>query len=159
MRELVVIGCGLSKLERRAPARELYTGSLFRSCRRFAEATGAPWGILSALHGFVRPEQELDPYDARLPSGQQWLALQERVRWGRAAADALLRAHSNVLGGAVICLAGADYADALRVGLEPFRVRMLEPLRGLGLGQRRGWLRQATELASSKDGREVTVCL
>lgn len=71
-----VIPCGGAKLNRRAPARELYVGSLFRhtldnaerSARLDAETLRRPARvlILSALHGLITPDTELDPYDLRM---------------------------------------------------------------------------------------------
>lgn len=60
---ILLVGCGKSKLPHPAAARDLYTGNLFRSARGYAEASGRPWLILSALHGVVEPEHEIDPYD------------------------------------------------------------------------------------------------
>lgn len=50
---MIVIGCGKAKLDRAAPARELYTGSLFRMARRYAVASKRPWVILSGAHGII----------------------------------------------------------------------------------------------------------
>jgi len=36
---ICLVGCGKSKLDRAAPAKDLYTGSLFRAARAFAEQT------------------------------------------------------------------------------------------------------------------------
>lgn len=66
--ELVyVVPCGAAKLDHRAPARELYTGSHFQRTLRIVEAAarrdGAAVRILSAKHGLVDPDRELEPYD------------------------------------------------------------------------------------------------
>ena len=61
----ILIPCGGAKLDHAAPARDLYTGGLFRLARRFAEARG-PWWILSAKHGLVHPDTELEPYNLTL---------------------------------------------------------------------------------------------
>lgn len=53
MTPVVLIGCSASKLDRAAPARELYTGRVFKASVAYAEATGAKWCVLSALHGVV----------------------------------------------------------------------------------------------------------
>lgn len=69
-----VIPCGGRKLDRPAPARELYVGSMFRHtwanvtrCAELdVEAGAAPAArvlILSAKYGLVDPEQVLEPYD------------------------------------------------------------------------------------------------
>lgn len=71
-----VIPCGGAKLDRPAPACELYSGSLFRhtweNANRSAaldEAAGLGLArvlILSARFGLVEPEQVLEPYDLRM---------------------------------------------------------------------------------------------
>lgn len=70
-----VVPCGGGKLDRPAPAAELYVGSMFRhtyeSACRAAEldrAAGKPARvvILSALHGLVDPAAELAPYDVKM---------------------------------------------------------------------------------------------
>ncbi|MCX5066736.1 hypothetical protein OOJ91_12855 [Micromonospora lupini] len=71
-----VVPCGGQKLDRRAPARDLYVGSLFRhtfenaerSARLDTEELGRPARvlILSAMHGLIDPATELDPYDLRI---------------------------------------------------------------------------------------------
>src|SRR5262245_21684274 len=67
---LVVDGCSQRKLARRCAAADLYSPSqLYRAARRYAEREGsAGWLIVSAKHGLVRPDTELDPYDERLPT-------------------------------------------------------------------------------------------
>lgn len=62
---IVVVPCSGSKLEHPAPARELYTGSLFRLALRAARRlVDDDWiRILSARHGLVELERELEPYD------------------------------------------------------------------------------------------------
>lgn len=67
MSVLAVIPCGAQKLERPAPARDLYTGQLFVSALRAAEVVVARRGgevmVLSALHGLVGLDRPLEPYD------------------------------------------------------------------------------------------------
>ncbi len=71
-----VIPCGGSKLDRPAPARELYTGSMFRhtltvASRAAADDMASGRGparvlILSALHGLVELDTVLAPYDLKM---------------------------------------------------------------------------------------------
>lgn len=65
---LIIIGCGKDKLDRRAPAQDLYTGQLFQARRAYAEAQGHPWMIISAKYGLLLPTEEIDPYDLSLGS-------------------------------------------------------------------------------------------
>lgn len=67
---VVVIACGAAKLDRRAPAAELYTsphfGLMLRAARRVAEQQAGCVLILSALHGLVECDMLLDPYDMKM---------------------------------------------------------------------------------------------
>lgn len=145
MRRVIVLGCGKSKLLRPAPARELYTGSLFRAGRRYAEALGVPWVILSALHGIVRPEQLLEPYDVQRGRGIADL-------WGARVAGQLrdwVRAELGEGAGSgesveVVCLAGETYAGPLEVACRKHGLRVVQPLAGYGLGPRLAWLSEKT---------------
>lgn len=67
--ELVVIPCSATKLDRTAPAEDLYIGPYHRMCRRAAESLGGRLVILSARHGLLTPQTVLDPYNHRY--GQQ----------------------------------------------------------------------------------------
>lgn len=60
---LAIVGCGRSKLPFATPARDLYTGNLFRAARAHVEAEGVRWLILSAYHGLLNPSEVIEPYD------------------------------------------------------------------------------------------------
>lgn len=66
---LVVVSCGRTKVWKKFPdagptmAREAYTGTQFRAARRYAEAHGSSWVILSAKYGFIPPETLIENYD------------------------------------------------------------------------------------------------
>ena len=62
-----LVGCTKSKLDRAAPARDLYSPSaLFRGRLVYVERTCERWYILSAKYGLVAPEDVLEPYDETL---------------------------------------------------------------------------------------------
>lgn len=132
-----VIGCGKTKKSRRARAAELYTGNLFQACARHARANGDTWRILSGLHGMMRPERVIAPYDARVPRRQR-----EREWWAINAANALT-ADPTLRGGfRVVCLAGEEYAAPLRAALERRGIEIECPLRGMQVGERLRWLKE-----------------
>lgn len=69
---IALVGCGKSKLDHAAPARQLYTGSLFVAASRWAaECDG--WFILSAKFGLLDPETVVEPYEVRLGPEQDQL--------------------------------------------------------------------------------------
>ena len=125
--DVVVIPCGGAKLDRPAPAGQLYTGSYHAACRRTADALQpARVLILSALHGLVELDAELAPYDVRM--GQPGSVTAEQLaeqaeRLGVAGARS------------VVALAGQSYAEPLRAVWPA----LVEPLRGSrGIGEQLG---------------------
>ncbi len=136
---MIVVGCGKRKLAVAAPARVLYTGSLFVAARKYAEASGERWAILSAEHGLVLPSIVLAPYDQKLK-----LRGRELTSWAVKAAATC----AELLGGSkepVEVLAGHPYAWQFRnelLWMTPGH-ESTEPLEGLGLGARLQWLSQA----------------
>jgi len=64
---LAIIPCGARKREGRHAARDLYVGSYFRAALRWAETSGADRVlILSAKHGLVGLDEQVDCYDLTL---------------------------------------------------------------------------------------------
>ena len=155
---LVLVGCGAAKLDRPAPAKELYTGSLFRACWRYAKKHGDYRLIASAEHGLVNPGKVLEPYDKKMPTSpelvDQWrswcqadfgLWLRDHPQFLRRptpAQVARLEGCTRLVGLRVVCLAGAAYADPLR--RTTMQDILEEPMRGLGTGRRMAWLKRNT---------------
>lgn len=130
-RRIGLIACTKSKLNRPAPARELYSASdLFSKAAAYCDAYLDGWFVLSAKYGLVEPERLLEPYDVtlkRMPSS-------ERRRWGTQVAQQL-RQLGEV---ALEAHAGAAYVRPL---LEA-GVVLEEPLRGLAIGPRLSWYKE-----------------
>lgn len=122
----IVIGCGATKLTHRAPARLLYTGSLFTMARRAAEADGRAWVILSALHGFLYPRDLVAPYDHTVKTAADHAQLVTAIDATR---------HKVV--GPVEAWCPARYVSAIRAASI---IVAAQPLRGLGIGHQRAWL-------------------
>ena len=132
--DVVLVGCVKLKGPLPAPADELYISPLFKRRRAYAER--APhWFILSALHGLVRPDQVLEPYDMAL-AGQ---SRQYREAWaGRVVED--LRAQVGPLHGRLIEIhAGSAYAEVILPLLEREAAEVTWPFRGLSQGQHLAW--------------------
>jgi hypothetical protein len=154
---VALVGCGKTKRTHRAPARDLYTGSLFRAARRYAEAAVAArhieaWFILSARHGLVHPDMVLDPYEATMGGKtvdqlDVWTRRTEgalRLDWGYGA--------FSQAGGCVhvVFLAGETYVAPLVGhwwGPHPMTWTYSVPLTGLGMGERIGWFTRQAEAA------------
>lgn len=92
---VALIACGSQKLPSAAPAKDLYTGNLFRLSRAWvcdsgtypSGATRPPrlgtlfsaWGVLSAKHGLLLPDQIVEPYDVSLSN----FSRDERAEWAK----------------------------------------------------------------------------
>lgn len=130
-----LVACSKSKLDHAAPARELYTGTLFKYASQYAERECDRWYILSAEHGLVHPDTVIEPYDLSL----YWLSSPEYIAWGEnvRAQLTMVRDRSCVITWMV--LAGAVYHDPIVGGV--FDVVEL-PLAGMGIGQQIAWLKE-----------------
>lgn len=132
---MILVGCGASKQLRPAPARELYTGSLFRAARGYAEASREPWAIVSAKYGLVHPATVIEPYEQRLSK-------REQAHWVVWVVDDVMATTNPSF---VTILAGRDYADPLAAELQRRGVRVKTPLAGMMLGQRLSWFKRQRE--------------
>ncbi|MBH23343.1 MAG: hypothetical protein CMH57_02545 [Myxococcales bacterium] len=145
MKAITLIGCGKAKREEAAPARDLYTGNLFRARLRYAAWKGDPYYIISARHGLLEPWRVIEPYDLHL-SG---VAREQRYLWASQVMEALERLHP----GERLTLethAGAVYVDHLRDRLGRLATypegsgaaatwNITHPVEGMPIGQQLGW--------------------
>ncbi len=63
---LVINGCSQGKQPHPAPAREFYTGQLFRMMKKFSELHGFEQRILSGKYGLLTLDALVDPYDLKI---------------------------------------------------------------------------------------------
>ena len=133
--DLVLIGCVKTKLGRGAPAKDLYVSDYFTKMRRYAQATGLPWFILSAAHGLVWPDDWVEPYERYLPDTSH----DYRRAWGQRTAKQLEEAVGPLAAKIIEIHAGAVYIDALRGPLGALGVRVVDRLQGLSIGHRLSW--------------------
>ena len=142
---VALVACSAQKLDRPAPARELYTSTLFRLARAWAEANAGPWYIISARYGLSTPYHWLAPYDQRLPKGSP----ERRARW---AEDVAALVHQWLGSGwglspdqvEIVMLAGRDYCTPLADYLREDGYTVTEPLQGMGIGSQQAWLKANT---------------
>ena len=146
---IALVACGATKLRRRALAKDLYIGSLFRAARSYAEACCDHWYILSAKHGLVDPDTALEPYEQSLAA----MPCLQREAWGARVLRQLGAAWGTVQDVRWVLLAGSHYLGALRPGLVQVAGghrldieadwAMLEvPLARLGIGLQLQWLKR-----------------
>lgn len=141
----VVIACCRAKLDRPAAARDLYTGSTFRSALAAAESghfgPDARVLVMSAKHGLVDPAAVLDPYDVTIDDPA---AITAEAIVGQAAVTFDITPDA-----AVHTLLPRAYRDRLRVGV-PWVVRWHDEYAGCrGIGDQRARLRAIRDGVSS----------
>jgi len=128
MSKIILAQCTNKKQDSPAPARELYTSTLFKRQREYAEATSYEWAILSAKHGVVLPTARLEPYDTYLNDKSDAYIEQ----WADNISLCLEGWHVDE----VEILAGSAYADPIKDALEDTDITITEPLAGLRIGER-----------------------
>jgi cytoplasmic iron level regulating protein YaaA (DUF328/UPF0246 family) len=147
-RKIILIACSSRKLNRRAQAKDLYTGPLFKLCWAYAlKERPDKIYILSALHGLLDPETDIDPYNVALKSPPKLdpsspvkvLTAKEKKRWGNQVIAAL-SAVTDLRRDEFIVLAGKEYIKPLADNLSHLR----DPLQGLNRGKRLAFLYQST---------------
>lgn len=137
----IFIGCGKTKLSHPAPARELYTGNLFKQRRAYAErmSAGRPWFILSAKHGLLAPDDVVKPYDLTMAD----LKPVDRAAWHIAVVHGLLDCADDDDDLSKISFeihAGADYCHPLAKILELVGFgKVTLPVAHMGIGHQLEW--------------------
>lgn len=133
--DIILVSCVKSKRSRPAAAKDLYTSSLFKKERAYAERSGKPWFILSAEHGLVAPDEWLAPYERYLAD----TTAEFRQAWGAWVAARLELLAGPICGAVIEVHASATYLKAAQPHLERLGAHVLDPLRGLTMGQRLAW--------------------
>ena len=127
-----LVGCVKKKQSRPAPAGDLYTSPLFRGRRAYVERTCERWLILSALHGVVRPDAVLEPYDVTLNDASP----AERRSWATRVLRQLDAELGSCAGLTFEVHAGSNYADyGLENGLRARSAAVDRPTAGLSMGR------------------------
>lgn len=133
-----LVSCVSQKRKQACAARDLYVSPWFRKARRFAEASGCPWYILSAEYGLVAPGQVIAPYEQTLKT----LRAADRRAWGERVAAQLAEAVPDM--SLVVFLAGGRYREFLAPYLAGRGVEVSVPMEGLRIGEQLSWLGQHT---------------
>lgn len=148
---VALVSCSSKKRAHAAPARDFYTSDLFVKsfavARRLAPATF----IVSAKHGLVEPTAIVEPYDVALST----MTRAQRADWSARVVAALVAwdGWSPAATRYVYLFAGEVYAAPLRERFgawatlsrtlgAPVDYVVIEPLAGMQIGERLGFLRR-----------------
>lgn len=139
-----LVSCVSQKRSEPALAKDLYVSALFTKARRYVEAGGGPWFILSAKYGLVAPDQVLDPYNETLNK----MGVAERREWAKFVQSQMDQQLPNA--DRVVILAGKRYREFLMDYLTR-RYRSVEiPMDRLKIGEQLHWL-------CLRDGQSIRV--
>lgn len=142
MKPICLIACSAKKAERPCIAREMYQGLLFKKSVEYAESHCYRWGILSAKHGFLFPDERIFPYDFSMKDYyRKW----EVMAWRQKVTSRLIPRFIDLFAingewQRIIFLAGKQYTKPLTDYLRQWKLILEEPLKGMGYGQQVRWL-------------------
>ena len=134
------MGCVKRKLDRAAPARDIYASPLWRHRREYAERYGVPWFILSAKHGLLSPDTHIEPYDLALAD----FSPAERRAWSQRVLDRLRDVTAVIAGMTIEVHAGKLYVEyGLERGLRQAGADVRRPLARIrGIGSQMAWYKE-----------------
>ena len=133
-RSCYLVSCVGQKAASARPAKDLYQSDWFVKARRYAESSKAPWFILSAEFGLVRPDAVIAPYEKTLNN----MGVGDRRAWARRVIEQMQTELPNCE--EIVVLAGARYRENLMDYLRSRAKRVLVPLEGLRIGEQLSWL-------------------
>ena len=133
MRKIVLLSCGKKKCGQRAKAGVMYKGPLFTKSLKYAKKKLNPDKIfiLSAKHGLLRLDDEIEPYDKTLNN----MKAVEKRQWADKVLQQL-RTHTDIDNDHFVFLAGKNYCAFLMPHIKHYRV----PMEGLRIGEQMAWL-------------------
>jgi hypothetical protein len=141
MKPVILVSCVSKKLNQPAPAKDLYQSTWFRLARRYAERFGDRWFILSAKHGLLLPDQEIEPYEMTLNT----MSRKQRLDWARRVYHQIALGSLIPQQEEIVILAGYGYRQYLELYLLADGYTVKHPLSGLGIGQQQRWLKEQAQ--------------
>jgi cytoplasmic iron level regulating protein YaaA (DUF328/UPF0246 family) len=134
--KFALVSCCKTKLTHLAKAKDLYISDSFKKMRQYAERNYDDWLILSALHRVLDPNEAVCPYEYTLIGKSK----AEKERWAKGI-FLYLTIHFKV-DAEIHIFAGEDYRKYLVPLLEKAGYTVKVPLKGLGIGQQKSWLKK-----------------
>lgn len=134
MPTVILLSCVKSKLPTKARAEDLYTSALFRKSLAYARSLKPDQiFILSAKHGVLRLDDEVEPYEQTLNT----MGVAKRKEWAEKVLG-YLRSKVDFANDRFIILAGNRYREFLLSHLEHTEL----PMEGLAFGEQLHWLKE-----------------
>ena len=147
VKKVFLISCVSQKLDRSAPAKNLYTSGWFRKAWAYClqrSGLGVEIYILSAKHGLLWSEDYVDPYEMSLLD----MPANERKSW---AAKVLrqLDMMTTLNGLKIYILAGEKYREYMVPLLKEYGAIVKVPMAGLGIGEQLAYLKKSTNTSNN----------
>jgi len=134
--EIILVSCAKTQQKHRGPAKDHYCSPSFKKARRYAEAKGAHWFILSPKYGLLKPDRPIEWYDVDITH----YSAHERRQLSQEFVDSLLQRVGSVRDKVIEIHAGMKYIDnGLEEGLCQAGAIVRKPLEGLRHGERLRW--------------------
>ena len=127
---VVLIGCSSTKLqtEEKVEATKLYNSTLFKYSLKYAHSLNPDKiFILSALHGLVKPDDMIGPYNYSLLDMSRFM----RQMWATDILSNLTKEGCNLSEDEFVIIAGQRYREYLLPSLQNVSI----PLNGLNIGE------------------------
>ena len=134
MATVVLLSCVKSKRPAKSRAENLYTSTLFRKSLAYARSLNPDYiFILSAKHGVLRMDDEIEPYEQTLNK----MGVSSRKAWAEEVLGSL-RSTVDLADDQFIILAGNRYREFLLPHLKHVEL----PMEGLAFGKQLRWLKE-----------------
>ena len=133
--KLVIIACGKSKIWAKHPdagptaAKDAYTGSYFRANRRYAEAQGCDWMILSGKYGLIDPDFIIPgPYNVTFKDPSTHPVTAEYIQ-------TQVFKHQLARYSIIVILGGREYIEITERAFGGLDIRFETPFAGMSMGE------------------------
>ena len=137
MKKIVLISCVKKKMDRRTKAEEMYISTLFKNNLKYAKSLNpSNIFILSAEHGLLELNTEIDPYDKTLNK----MCINDIKKWSELVSKKL-QIFADLNFDEFIILAGIRYRKFLIPSLKNVKI----PMVGLEFGKQLKWLKEKND--------------
>jgi Family of unknown function (DUF6884) len=136
---IFLVSCVARKKAEPCSAAELYMSDWFKKARNFVENDGAPWFILSAKYGLLKPDTVIEPYDETLNK----MGVAQRKSWAAQVQTQMVDTLPDA--NEVVLFAGVRYRENLMSYLNGRYQAVSVPMDGLQIGRQLSWLKNAQQ--------------
>lgn len=126
---------GKNKLDREAPARDMYLGALAQSSFKWMTRNCERFYILSANYHLLHPDKKIQPY----PFLFKDLDELDKESWGHVTIEKL--AWETELDKPILVMAGSEYIQSLVNAAKETQAKIYDPCPKMTMGMRLNWIR------------------